>query len=301
MTLRLLRYVTLVGLTIASIPAASETEKSARPAAQTPSYAEAKHAALLEDVGRLTAVIDSGRVQGGELAELYRYRGISFSRLNENDHALRDLGQAIQLDGFNPEYYEDRAITYLKLRDFGSAQTDLAMALGLDSKRPTANREEGRLASYQGEHGRAARSFARAMDNDEGIGVVYAAIWLHIAAVRGGFEAASPLQALESVMSADQWPAPVIRMFNGAIPPEAAIAAARSSDPAIDEAQKCEAYFYAGERYLVEEKPEAAKAAFEAAVATGVTEFLEYDWALRELELMESDRRNSRTGSSAIR
>src|SRR5439155_20072418 len=145
------------------------------------------------------------------------------------------------------------------------AQTDLAMALGLDSKRPTAHREEGRLASYQGEHARAVRSFALAMDNDEGIGVVYAAIWLHVAAMRGGLNASSALLSFAEGQSFAQWPAPVIRMLTGALPPEDAIAMAQSSDVDTDQAQKCEVYFYAGEQYLVNQKPDAAKAAFQAA------------------------------------
>ena len=113
----------------------------------------------------MTAAIDSGRLRGKELAEVYRYRGIAFSRLNQNERALEDFDKAIELDQLNPEYYEDRAITYLKLRDLSRAQTDLAMALGLDSKRPI--RASGRgpsLASYRSEHARAARSFAMAMD-----------------------------------------------------------------------------------------------------------------------------------------
>jgi len=158
----------------------------------------------------------------------------------------------------------------------------------LDSKRPTAHREEGRLASYQGEHARAVRSFAQAMDNDDGIGVVYAAIWLHVAARRGGLNASPTLLSFAEGQSFAEWPSPVIQMLTGAIRPEEAIAMAQSSDISIDQAQKCEVYFYAGEQYLINQKPDAAKTAFEAAVATGMTEFLEYDWALRELELMKA-------------
>jgi tetratricopeptide (TPR) repeat protein len=135
--------------------------------------------------------------------------------LSQNERALADFGKAIELEQLNPQYYEDRAITYLKLREFARAQTDLAMALGLDSKRPTAHREEGRLASYQGEHARAVRSFAQAMDNDDGIGVVYAAIWLHVAARRGGLSASPALLSFAEGQSFAEWPSPVIQMSPG--------------------------------------------------------------------------------------
>ena len=284
-----MRFAAVLVLTLALNPAAPCVAQTTGPSAlELARAAEAKRTSLVDEVSRLTAAIDPGRLRGKELAEVFRYRGIAFSRLNQNERALEDFDKAIELDQLNPEYYEDRAITYLKLRDLSRAQTDLAMALGLDSKRPSAHREEGRLASYRSEHARAARSFAMAMDHDQGIGVVYAAIWLHVAAMRGGFNASSPLRSFAEGLSTAQWPAPVIRMFTGAIQPEEAIALAQSPDVDTDQAQKCEAYFYAGQQYLLDRKPDAAKTAFEAAVATGMTEFLEYDWALRELELMKA-------------
>jgi lipoprotein NlpI len=249
---------------------------------------EAKRTSLTAEVGRLTADIDSGRLKGKELAETFRRRGIAFSRLSQSEQAVEDFAKAIELDPLNPEYYEDRAITYLKLRDFARAQTDLAMALGLDSKRPTAHREEGRLASYRDEYARAARSFASAMNNDDGIGAVYAAIWFHIAVMRSGMSASSPLPSFAEALPSTLWPSPVIRMLTGSLKPEEAIALAQSPDVETDQAQRCEAYFYAGQQYLLDQRADAAKAAFEAAVATGMTEFLEYDWALRELELMKA-------------
>jgi len=69
--------------------------------------------------------------------------------------------------------------------------------------------------------------------------------------------------------------------------PEAAIESATTINPKQTLMQQCEAYFYAGQHYLISKEPEKAKAAFQAAVATNVTEFLEYDWAVQELEQMK--------------
>jgi lipoprotein NlpI len=274
-------------LTSPAIRAAQADAPSAEALAQA---AQAKRVSLTREIDRLTADIDAGRLQGKELAEAFRRRGIALSRLSQNGRAVEDFARAIELEQLTPEYYEDRAITYLKLREFARAQTDLSMALGLDSKRPTAHREEGRLASYRDEYARAARSFALAMENDEGMGAVYAGIWLHVAVMRGGLNMSSPLPSMAEALPAAVWPAPVIRMLTGAIRPEEAVAMAQSPDVETNQAQKCEAYFYAGQQYLLDQKPDAAKAAFEAAVATDMTEFLEYDWALRELELMKARR-----------
>ena len=281
------RGTTLVAV-IATLATAAPLAGAAGPSAEELSQAaERKHAALVARVERFTQGIDSGRWQGRDLGELYRVRGITYSHLTDNDRAVEDLDKAIELDAFNPQYYEDRAITYLKLRNFANARTDLSMSLGLDRKRPTAYREEGRLASYQGEHARAARSFAQAMDYDEGMGALYAAIWVHLAVARGALNMPSPLAPYATAVPPAHWPAPVVRMLVGTISPAEAIALADAPDADTFLNQKCEAYFYAGEQYLVQHDQDAARAAFEAAVATGVTDFVEYDWAKRELELMK--------------
>jgi len=276
--------IAVIAALVSSVPAADAAGPSAEELSQA---AEKKHAALVARAERFTQGIESGRWQGRDLGELYRVRGITYSHLTDNQRAVEDLNKAIELDAFNPQYYEDRAITYLKLRDFANARTDLSMSLGLDRKRPTAYREEGRLASYQGEHARAARSFAQALDYDEGMGALYAAIWVHLAVARGALNMPSPLPPYAAAVPPAQWPAPVVRMLVGTISPAEAIALADAPDPDTFLNQKCEAYFYAGEQYLVQHDQNAARAAFEAAVATGVTDFVEYDWAKRELELMK--------------
>jgi lipoprotein NlpI len=82
------------------------------------------------------------------------------------------------------------------------------------------------------------------------------------------------------------WPAPVLQMFTGAISPADAIAGAKTPNPRETLMQQCEAFFYAGQKYLVDGQPEQARVAFQSAVATGVSEFMEYDWSVRELEMM---------------
>ena len=262
---------------------------AAQPSAEELAQAAAKkHELLTSRVGRITSDIESGRLQGKDLADAYRFRGVAYSQLNDDERAVQDFSSAIELEQVSVQYYEDRAIGYLRLREFAKANTDLDMALGLDTKYPPAHREKGRLAAYQGEYARAARSFALAMENDQGMGAAYGAIWLQVAATRANLEGTSPLPQLAAALPPTQWPAPVIQMLIGMISPEEAIAAADNRDPDTFLEQKCEAYFYVGEYYMAQKDTERARAAFEAAVATGVTEFLEYDWARRELELMQA-------------
>jgi len=232
-------------------------------------------------------IIESGAADDKQLAEAFRARGVARSHLLQFPEALADFDQAVELDSLNPQYYEDRAITYLKLREFKDANRDLDMALGLAPDRVVGHREKGRLASYQQDFGQAAREFNLALKTSDNAAVVYGALWLHIAIRRGGLDGEAPLAAIDSQLDPRQWPAPVVKMYLGQLQPEEVLVAATTTDPRTSLMQQCEASFYVGQEYLFRKQPEQARASFQAAVATGITEFLEYDWAARELELMK--------------
>jgi len=247
----------------------------------------ARRQAIEQLVQKTSAQIDSGQLQGRELAEAYRHRGIAYNYLLAYDKALADFDRAIGLHQVDAGYYEDRAIAHLKLRDFGAANRDLDMALGLDTKRASAYREKGRVAAYQGDFERASTEFLSAVRNSSGQAVVYGAMWLHIALSRAGRPQTEPLSSIKAQMNPGQWPYPIIQVFLREISPDAALGAAASPIPEDDLMRKCEAYFYIGEQYLIEGDAEQASAAFQAAVATQVSDFLEFDWAARELERLE--------------
>lgn len=233
---------------------------------------------------QISARIEKGDQEGKDLAELFRNRGVARNYLLQYPEALQDFSRAVEIDQVNPQYYEDRAITHIKLREYESAARDLDMALGLDSKRASAFREKGRLAFYQKDFYRASQEFSRTLQNAEGDQVVYAVMWIELALRRGDIGGQGPIGVIAAQMQPEQWPGPVVQMLAGQMEPEAAIEAAEGKNPRQTLMQQCEGYFYAGQQYLIRGERDKAKAAFEAAVATGVTEFMEYDWAVQELE-----------------
>jgi lipoprotein NlpI len=237
-------------------------------------------------IAQATLQIESGSLDDKHLAVAFRARAAARNRLVQYGEAVMDLTRAVELDPFNPQYYEDRAITHLKLREFKQADLDLDMALGLESNRLAAQREKGRLAFYRGDYQQAAQDMTRVARAAEGQAFVYSVLWLDLAIRRGSLPRQSRLGLAEQELSNGQWPAPLVQMYQGRLEPAEAIAAAAAPDPRVALAQQCEAYFYAGQEYLIRHEPQQARAAFEAAIATGMTDFLEYDWAARELELM---------------
>jgi len=264
---------------------AASAAGAVEPGSELAAQIQAERRQALERAVRETSkVIESSQADGPELAQVFRARGIARSRLLQYAEAAEDFSRAIELDQVNPQYYEDRAIIALKLRELKAASRDLDMALGLDTKRSSAFREKGRLAFYQGDFALAAREFARALETASGEAVVYTAIWLHLAIQRGGLGGEAPLAAILAQIDHNRWPTPVLLMYTGAMQPEETVASAVSPNPRHELLLKCEAYFYAGQEYLVRNQKEKARAAFELALATGATEFLEYDWSARELE-----------------
>ena len=277
-------YAWVVAVALLSTAMAGAQEPSAE------SYAAARAArrdTAQRLVARMTERIDSGKLEGKQLAETFRNRGVGYNYLLEYNKALEDFNHAIEIDLMDPQAYEDRAILYLKLRDYAKAGTDLDMALGLDSKRASAYREKGRVAAYRGDFDRAAIEFDRALQNSEGDAQVYTALWLHIALTRAGRGEQTPLKEVVAQMNPERWPYPAVQMFLGEIPPQAAVRAAASPVAGDELMRRCEAWFYAGEKYLIDGDTGYAREAFRSAVATEITDFLEYDWSVRELERLD--------------
>jgi lipoprotein NlpI len=239
---------------------------------------------------RSSAQIESGSLEGRELASAFRARSLARSALLQHAEALTDIVRAVELDPFNPQYYEDRARVYLKLREFKPVSEDLDMALGLDNKRWSAQRDKGRLLAYQGAFLDAAAEFSRALRLSDQESAPYNALWLDLALRRGGKDGTGVVDRILEDLDAKDWPALVLAAFRGRASPEEVIEAAGTIDPRKAIAEKCEAYFYAGQLYLLRGDMEQAKTAFTAAVGTAAIEHLEYDWALRELELLEAKR-----------
>jgi lipoprotein NlpI len=237
-------------------------------------------------IARSSQQIESPQIEGAALATAFRSRGVARGYLLQHAEALEDLNRAVELDPFNAQNYEDRARTYLKLREFKAAGEDLDMALGLDSKRWSAQRDKGRVAAYQSAFLDATFEFRRAWRLSDTDSSMYNAIWLDIVSRRAGLEETLLLDDWLAQIDPKRWPAPVMAMLRGTVSPEQSIAAAAAVDPRTALGQQCEAYFYAGQLHLIRGEAEQARAAFASAVATGAIEYLEYDWAMRELELM---------------
>lgn len=236
-------------------------------------------------VQETTRQIDSGQHQGKALARLLRERGVNQSHLLAYDKAIEDFSRAIDIDGFNTQYYQDRAVAYLRSRQFTKAEEDLGMLLGLDRGNFSGLREKGRTAFYRGNFLEAADYFLQAAQTPDREAKLYAMLWVSMAAQRAGRPSPISIEA-PSDAARDQWPVPIAELFIGRITPEQVKERAEANNPRAHLMLQCEAQFYLGQHYLIKGEKELARASFMAAVDTGITDFMEYDWAVRELEML---------------
>jgi hypothetical protein len=125
---------------------------------------------------------------------------------------------------------------------------------------------------------------------------VYDHVIYYLSLYRDGQVEKAKQHILDYSMTLDErWIAPVVHFYAGKISEDSLMNAAEDADQQIDKEQKCEAYYYAGMKHLFEGDTTKARARFEACIATGISYYLEYEWA--EIEL---DRLNQPTGVKEI-
>jgi lipoprotein NlpI len=255
-----------------------------------------------------TAVIESGKWSGKDLAWAYNGRGVAYNDKYDPDHALQDANEAIRLD---PKYavayrtrgsahldkgavdraitdytdgitidpqdadpYIDRGSAYRTKSDFDRAIIDADQSIRLNPKKSIAYFNRGITFLYSGSLPKAVADFNQASELDHKD--AYSVLWLEIANKRSNL--ASRLPQAISQLDMTKWPAPVIRLFLGQLTPEAVLAAAADPDAQTNKGQVCEANFYSGELTLQQGAKDDATRLFRLAAANCIKGFVE-EWA----------------------
>ena len=114
-------------------------------------YAENK--LYIDAVQNFTAAIrtNKGDLPIEDLAKVFNGRGLAYAGLGQTDDALSDLGNAIDLDGKNPELYLDRGRMYAELKQYQKARDDFDEAIKLAPKNAAAYNERGQAALASGD------------------------------------------------------------------------------------------------------------------------------------------------------
>jgi lipoprotein NlpI len=179
-------------------------------------------------------------------------RGNVYRAKGDLDHAIADYNEAIRLDPKSIYAYFNRGIANLYAGSLPKALADLKQSNALDTKYP------------------------------------YAALWLDIANKRGNTP--SHLAEASKQIEMSKWPAPVIRLYLGQMPPEVVLTAADDTDADTTKGQICEANFYGAQLALQRGAKDEATRLFRLAADGCPKNFTESDAANAELRALSEHR-----------
>jgi lipoprotein NlpI len=210
-----------------------------------------------------------------EYVNPYNNRGLLYEKKGEYDKAIADFTRALELNPKDEYAYYHRGYAYDSKGEYDKAITDRAKVVELSPKNAGSVRQLGISKFHAGDLNGAASDLLHALElNDD----IYAMLFRYVARAKMGETiAAADLEANAGRLKTKEWPYAVIELYLGRRSPELTLDSANKPD------QQCEAHFYTGEWYVLQNKPAQAEAALKKAVETCPKDFIEYSAARAEL------------------
>lgn len=241
---------------------------------------------------QITRDIESGKLTDKQLAQAYSLRAVAWDSLGEVEAALKDIRAAVERMPGNAEYQFTHGTILLGAGRAGEALQvfERASQLGGDKVDAFHQRLMGVALHYLGRERESAETLTQSLNASDGEAVLYTAFWQHIAAKRSLVVPSALESQLDKVM-VRTWPYSIAEMLLGHVSPDKLLERAKSDDKGLQRDQLCEAYFYIGQKYLLEGQKEQARIAFEKSAAQEVFPYNEYGYALLELGRSKASRR----------
>jgi len=117
-----------------------------------------------------SAVIQSGRARGRDLAAAHVERGAAYVALLDYDRALRDFGEAIRIDRTFAKAFANRGAVHGAKQDFHLAIDDFTRVLALEPRSAHAFANRAGMHRLNGQHDEAIRDYTEAIRLDPAFG-----------------------------------------------------------------------------------------------------------------------------------
>ncbi|WP_166828934.1 tetratricopeptide repeat protein [Thalassoroseus pseudoceratinae] len=199
----------------------------------------------------------------------YMNRGFTYMEKGDPKQAEQDFDRALALQPKQPTLYSLRGTARLMQGRVNDALGDYKMVVEMDTKNPIARGDLAFAEFFAGDYANAAKSFASALDSPAKL--EHLRPWLYISLVSSGQKNAADSR-FGSGPSGDQagwdWSDRLLAMLTGKISDEDLLAAVKSDETRVKDAQLCEAHFFLGQKALLAGDRAAAAAHFQKAVAT---------------------------------
>ncbi len=224
------------------------------------------------------------------LPSAYERRALALDLEGDWTAAVADFSKAIDLAGAQAKayYYGERAGAYYGVHDLDHAKADFDEAIRRAPEDVATLNDRSHILYLQGDYAAASADTAKVAEM--GPPDNYHLIWHYLAELRLGHDAATELENKARGVNLSEWPGPIIGALLGKMSrdqfPVPAVPQGWSAQDRKAGAD-CEADFFLGEASLIKGDRDQARTLFQAAVATGIKEYIEYRAAQIELERMK--------------
>jgi lipoprotein NlpI len=238
---------------------------------------------LLVQIAESSYWIETGLVQGRDLAAAYGQRGAAWAQLHQKNEASADLRRSLELE---PEDNSVRCRLAITLSDEGDFQAaDLVFAEG--AKRAPADAVEtqawGNHLFKQGRFGAAEAAYSRAARLDPGL--VEARIMRHLTRLREGRPGTA--QTVVRSERADPWGATLLDFLAGKIDEKSVFGRLEPQGGLRYSEQECEVFFVLAQLQLSRGEIADARRNLHSCLGTGATSVPWYAMAWHELRRLD--------------
>ncbi len=246
--------------------------------------AETLKAKEQERIIKYTRAIDSGKLSGDDLANVYCERAFALSNIEQWAKGLTDAEAAMKISPNLANIVACRGELALANNQYAQSLKDLNEALSLGENPNDIYHMRGRLKFYQGKFAAAADDYAKI--ETSGNQNTYAMLRQVIMLQKTKAAIPDKISKIAQENSLGDWPKPALAMLAGHITPEQVLAEIGKKSGDEKELTLAEAWFYIGEYYLNHGKQDLAVSAFKKTREKNITMYEEHLMAGHELKLL---------------
>jgi lipoprotein NlpI len=226
----------------------------------------------------------AGGAEASRSAMLFNDHAWEYERDGLYDSAVDSFTRAIRLRPDYAEAYFGRGWVNERLGQLESAVADYSWAIKVRPGFAAAYNNRGVVQLYRNRLEEAERDFEAALAAGDDEARRYAMLWRYVAIERAGGDGRARLAADARKADLGRWPGVLAKFFLGEASTEHVLEEAADRDPLLRREKLSVAYFFLGQHHLLRGDPIRAKAFFRDTLATGVSAFVQYAAAERELE-----------------
>ena len=210
-------------------------------------------------------------------------RGFAYQLKGDFDRAIHDYNQVIKMNPSDGEAFNARGTIYSSKGEYNLAFQDFDQAIRLNPSEVAPFGNRGMTYFFLGQFSNAQKDLSKALELDPGY--AYSMIWVYLVKTRLNQDALGELSKNASRVDLKKWPGQVISLYLGDLTSEAFLSLVKDLNKNRDKQQMhCEAYFYLGEKALIQGDQDKALFLFKKSIQTQAIGFVEYYEAQAELK-----------------